>query len=327
MVNVYASGVVMGEPGHGAWAALVVDEEGRVSRYSGMVSTTTPERIEIKSVIEGILRTPPGSRVTAFSNSTYVMEKVVTNERPREHRDLWAVLDRLVVGRAVVWHTGEEAASDVLQVEAIRFARETASLSDPNVEFPAVVVVGQDKGGEILHAEVGIDDETGQGSIDVGIDKRLTHVDSKGEARMVDISAKEETERVAVAKGRVVMEAATLELIRSGQTAKGDVLSVARIAGIMGAKQTASLIPLCHPLMLTDVIVEFELNVEEKAVEITGIAKTRGRTGVEMEALTAVSTAALTIYDMCKAADRNMRIDRVRLVRKTGGKSGEIVLE
>ena len=162
---------------------------------------------------------------------------------------------------------------------------------------------------------------------DAVVPPRLTHLTETGEARMVDVSAKGETERVAVARGRVAMERATLDLIRTGQAAKGDVLSVARVAGIMGAKQTPQLIPLCHPIMLTRVEVDFQLNDAESAVEITATAQTLGRTGVEMEALTAVTVAALTIYDMCKAVDRRMRIEAVRLARKTGGKSGDIILE
>ncbi|MEE9284682.1 MAG: cyclic pyranopterin monophosphate synthase MoaC [Dehalococcoidia bacterium] len=144
---------------------------------------------------------------------------------------------------------------------------------------------------------------------------------------MVDISAKADTERVAVAKGRVVMTPATLGLVRSGQGAKGDILAVARVAGIMAAKKTPDLIPLCHPLLITDVAIDFELDEAGSAVEITATVRTTGKTGVEMEAMTAVSVAALTIYDMGKAADRAMRIEAVRLARKSGGKSGDIVLE
>jgi cyclic pyranopterin phosphate synthase len=150
---------------------------------------------------------------------------------------------------------------------------------------------------------------------------RLTHLDETGAARMVDVSAKAETVREATAKGRVVMQPASLALIREGKAAKGDVLAVARLAGIMAAKRTAELIPLCHPLPLSAVAVELSLG--EDAVEISATVRTTGRTGVEMEALTAVSVAALTIYDMVKAVDRGMRIEAVRVVHKSGGKSGE----
>jgi cyclic pyranopterin monophosphate synthase len=152
---------------------------------------------------------------------------------------------------------------------------------------------------------------------------KLTHIDETGAARMVDVSAKAETVREATAKGRVVMQAATRALIGDGKAAKGDVLAVARLAGIMAAKRTAELIPLCHPLALSSVVVDLVL--EDEAVEITATVRTTSRTGVEMEALTAVSVAALTVYDMVKAVDRSMRIEEVRVVRKSGGKSGDFV--
>ncbi|MFN0080071.1 MAG: cyclic pyranopterin monophosphate synthase MoaC [Prosthecobacter sp.] len=146
---------------------------------------------------------------------------------------------------------------------------------------------------------------------------KLTHINRKGEAAMVDVSAKPPVRREAVAEGRIVLQAATLDLIRKNQIAKGDVLSIARIAGIQAAKQTQHLIPLCHQIPLSKVQLDFEFR--PKAVHIIATAITVAPTGVEMEALTAVSIAALTIYDMCKAADKKMRIEGIRLVRKTKG--------
>ena len=151
----------------------------------------------------------------------------------------------------------------------------------------------------------------------------FTHFDERGNARMVDVSAKAETARTATAKGRVVMKPETLALIRDGGVKKGDVLQVARLAGIMAAKRTPDLIPLCHPLPLASVTVDLALDEARSVVEISATVKLAGRTGVEMEALTAVSVAALTVYDMCKAVDRGMRIEDVRVVHKAGGKSGE----
>lgn len=153
----------------------------------------------------------------------------------------------------------------------------------------------------------------------------LSHLDAQGRARMVDVGKKPDTKRVAVAKGRVVMTPQTLELIRKNEIAKGDVLTVAQVAGIAAAKRTSELIPLCHPLLLTNISVDFDL--QDDAIEIRAIVEATGKTGVEMEALTAVTVSALTIYDMCKAQDRAMRIRDVRLVKKSGGKSGDIVLE
>ncbi len=150
----------------------------------------------------------------------------------------------------------------------------------------------------------------------------LTHFDAAGRAAMVDVSAKDETARTATARGRIVMQPATLALIREGRAGKGDVLGVARIAGIMAAKKTSELIPLCHPLMLSKVAVDLEPEGED-AVAIEATVTLTGKTGVEMEALTAVTVAALTVYDMVKAVDRGMRIEDVRLVHKAGGKSGE----
>ena len=150
----------------------------------------------------------------------------------------------------------------------------------------------------------------------------LTHLDKDGNAVMVDVSPKADTARVATAAGRVLMRPATAALIEGGGVKKGDVLSIAQLAGIMGAKRTPDLIPLCHPIALSSVEVTLALDAAESAVAITATCKTTGKTGVEMEALTAVAVAALTIYDMCKAVDRGMRIADIRLTHKSGGKSG-----
>jgi len=151
---------------------------------------------------------------------------------------------------------------------------------------------------------------------------RLTHFDAQGKAAMVDVTDKAATEREAVAKGSVLMQPETIALITAGDVKKGDVLSVARLAGIMGAKRTPELIPLCHPLALTSVKVDLAVDKKRHAVDITATCKLKGQTGVEMEAMTAVAVAALTVYDMCKSVDRGMRLTDIRLVQKRGGKSG-----
>ena len=151
----------------------------------------------------------------------------------------------------------------------------------------------------------------------------LTHFDADGKAHMVNVGEKPVTDRVAVACGEIRMAAATLDRIREGGFGKGDVLGIARLAGIMGAKQTASLIPLCHPLGLDHVAVDLEMDESLPGVRITATCRVTGRTGIEMEAMTAVSVAALTIYDMCKAVDRGMQIGSIRLTHKSGGKSGD----
>lgn len=158
-------------------------------------------------------------------------------------------------------------------------------------------------------------------------ERAMSHLDESGRVRMVDVSGKPDTVRTAVARGRVIMSQETCRRIASGELAKGNVLTTAQLAGIMAAKKTGDLIPLCHPLPLTDVDVRFNLRPEEGAIEIEAEAKCVGKTGVEMEALTAVAVAALTIYDMAKSLEPGMRIEGIRLVKKSGGKSGEVVLK
>jgi cyclic pyranopterin phosphate synthase len=153
--------------------------------------------------------------------------------------------------------------------------------------------------------------------------KALTHIDELGNAKMVDVTEKASTRREAVAVGSIIMAPETLSLVKAGGLPKGDVLATARIAGIMGAKQTCSLIPMCHPINITSVKIDFFIDDEKNSIEATAAVKTVGPTGVEMEALTAVSTALLTVYDMCKAVDKEMAITGVTLIKKTGGKSGD----
>ena len=157
--------------------------------------------------------------------------------------------------------------------------------------------------------------------------QELTHIDERGRPKMVDVGHKEDTKRMAVAKGTIYMKAETLQKITQGGIKKGDVLSVAQVAGIMAAKNTASIIPMCHNIFITGVEMDFVIDEEHSAIHIEAAASTIGKTGIEMESLTAVSAAALTIYDMCKAIDKGMRIADIRLVRKSGGKSGEYIGE
>jgi cyclic pyranopterin monophosphate synthase len=159
------------------------------------------------------------------------------------------------------------------------------------------------------------------------MNRKLTHLDEQGAAHMVDVGAKPDSERTAVAGGVVYMQPETLRLIRDGALKKGDVLTIAKIAGIMAAKRTADIIPLCHPIPLTKIDVDLTLDEEASAVRIRAMARTVGKTGVEMEALTAVSAAALTIYDMAKAVDRAMRLSDIRLLEKHGGQHGDYVAE
>jgi cyclic pyranopterin phosphate synthase len=155
----------------------------------------------------------------------------------------------------------------------------------------------------------------------------FTHINEEGRARMVDVSSKAETLREAVASARIYMKKETLERISEGNIKKGDVLAVAQVAGIMGAKSTSQIIPMCHPIMLSGCDISFKYDIEKNSIDITAVVKNTGQTGVEMEALTAVSTAALTIYDMCKAVDKEMIISDIMLLKKSGGKSGDFERE
>ncbi len=304
MYRLYTDGACLGNPGPGGWGAVLISEgagDGGAKELSGHEPRTTNNRMEMAAAIQGLEATPPGSEVRVVSDSSYVVNTMTRGWKRNANQDLWAALDRAVEARRVTWewvkghagHPGNERA-DQLAAAAAR--------------------AGSGRGGPVVnggaHAE-----------------PRLTHVDASGKAHMVDVGDKPETERVAVARGAIVMQPETLRLVREGGFEKGDVLGVARVAGVMAAKNTSQLIPLCHSLPLTQVTVEFDDSSSDDRIEITATARTTYRTGVEMEALTAVAVAALTVYDMCKAADRAMRIEDVRLVRKSGGRSGDYSAE
>ena len=297
MIEVYTDGSCIGNPGPGGWAAVIVTD-GSKRTLHGQEERTTNNRMEITAAVEGLRAVTESADVAVYSDSEYVVNTMTRGWKRNANKDLWARLDAEVAKRKVTWRWVKSHAGDPLNEEADRLANAEANRGNPHPasEGPAAGA-------------------------------SLTHVDESGRARMVDVGDKPETQRVAVARGSVVMRPETLELIRSNAIEKGDVLGIARVAGIMGAKSTPQLIPLCHPIPLSQVTVDLELDNERSAVEITATAKTTAKTGVEMEALTAVSAAALTIYDMCKGVDRAMRIESVRLVRKTGGQSGDYVLQ
>ena len=289
-INIYTDGACQDNPGPGGWAAII-EQDGESRELAGREERTTNNRMEITAAIKGLEATPEGSSVTLHSDSRYLVNTMTRNWKRNVNTDLWERLDSLVANRDVKWQWVRGHAGHPQNERADALASGRAG------------VVKEEDGA------------------------RLTHVDEQGRARMVDVGWKPDTQREAVARGAMSMQEETLALIKSGGVEKGDVLAVARLAGIMAAKRTSELIPLCHPLPLDQVDVDLELNEPTSQVQITATARTTAKTGVEMEALTAVSVAALTIYDMCKAVDRGMRIEAVRLVRKTGGKSGEIVLE
>ncbi len=291
MIEIYTDGACSGNPGPGGWAAIVL-MNGSKRALHGREERTTNNRMEMLAAIKGLETVPEHSEVTVFSDSLYLVNTMTRNWKRNVNKDLWARLDAEVGKRDVTWDWVRGHAGHPLNEEADALASREANNS--HEERPSA---------------------------------SLTHVDESGKAQMVDVGLKRRTERVAVARGSVTMRPETLEMVAANSFEKGDVLGVARVAGIMGAKNTSQLIPLCHPLPLDHVAIDFDLDKKRGAIEITATAKTTAKTGVEMEALTAVGVAALTIYDMCKSVDRGMSIDRVRLVRKSGGRSGDIILE
>ncbi len=305
MIQIYTDGACSGNPGPGGWAALIVSD-GKIEKLHGGEDRTTNNRMEMLAAIEGLEAVPRSSKVTVFSDSRLLVNTMTLGWKRNKNRDLWERLDEAAAARRVSWQWVKGHGDDPMNNEADRLA----------------VMESKRHGGGGGRRRPG--EAVGGGS---GDEPALSHVDAAGVARMVDVGDKAETRRVAVAKGSVLIRAETLALVAENRFEKGDVLGVARVAGIMAAKNTPQLIPLCHPLPLDQVLVEFELDEERGAVDITATARTTGKTGVEMEALAAVSVAALTVYDMCKSSDRAMRIDGVRLASKSGGRSGDLVLD
>ena len=289
MIHIYTDGSCLGNPGPGGWAAII-EENGGKKRLAGREDDTTNNRMEILAVIKGLQATPSHSEVTIFSDSQYVVNTMTKGWKRKANQDLWAALDTAVKERRVTW-------------EWVR-----GHAGNP----------GNEEADALANRQIGAPPESKE---------TLAHLDQEGHARMVDVGEKRPTAREAVARGSVHMKPETLLLITQGQVQKGDVLSVARVAGVMAAKRTSELIPLCHPIPLDQVTVDLEPDDAASAVHITATARTTAKTGVEMEAMTAVAVAALTVYDMCKSVDRGIRVDAIRLVSKRGGKSGDIVLE
>lgn len=296
MIEVYADGSHNPISDQGGWGVVIL-EDSQKRTFSGLAKQTTNNRMEITAAIEGISRTPAGVEITVHTDSQYLLGTATKNWQRKVNRDLWAKLDEAVSQRKVHWKWVDQIARNPPHLEAHSMATALASQSEMPIAPPPAPA------------------------------KELTHLDAAGRPKMVDIGEKADTERQAIAKGIVRMQAATFSLIKQGKVAKGDVLTTAQLAGIMAAKKTPDLIPLCHPILITSVKVEFKLDEADSAIEITATVDSTGKTGVEMEALTAVAVAALTIYDMCKAVDRGMRIENIRLVRKSGGKSGTVALE
>jgi cyclic pyranopterin phosphate synthase len=304
MIEIYTDGAYNPILQQGGWAAIVV--EGRQKHvFSGIAKETTSNRMEVTAALEGIRRTSQSSEAVVYTDSQYLFGCAVRGWQKRTNRDLWQQLDEIVSQRNVRWEWIERNNKNPFHAEAHALATNLASQNEKLQ--PGLT-------------EKGVAPKT-------VVAEELTHVDASGLPRMVDVTEKPDTQREAVAKCKVRMMASTFDQLKKGPMPKGDVLAVARLAGIMAAKQTHHIIPLCHPILIGDIKVEFNLDEPDCAVEITTMVKSIGKTGVEMEALTATAVTALTIYDMCKAIDRSLHIENIRLTKKSGGKSGMINLE
>ncbi len=304
MIEIYTDGSCLRNPGPGGWAAIIMDGVD-TKRISGGDPRTTNNRMELMAAIQGLAALPPGSPVAIHSDSEYLVKTMTLNWKRNKNNDLWDKLDLLSGERQVTWEWVRAHVGHPYNEEADRLA---------------VTAMRGYVGGGAARGPTPGKAEAPQAQPEPAA---LSHVDAEGKARMVDVSAKPDTARDAVAVGTVTMRPETLDLILQGKVPKGDVFTVARIAGVNAAKHTWELIPLAHQIPLSHVTVDFETDPPSGTVTITAAARTMAKTGVEMEALTAVSLAALTIYDMCKAVDRGMRVSGVRLVEKHGGVHGD----
>lgn len=306
--QIFTDGACKGNPGPGGWASLMIGTDGQRISLSGNTNgeDTTNNVMELTAAIRILEAMPAGTKVVIYSDSEYLVKTMTRHWKRNKNLELWGQLDALEKILEIDWewikghagNLGNEFVNDLAGYEA--GVRKTRPVLDRY--FPS-----------------NKNAEDSQG--------KLAHLDEQGHAHMVNVGWKNESEREAVAKGTVFLKAETLSLMVSGGLEKGDALGAARLAGVMGAKLTPQLIPLSHPIPLDQVLVDLDPDETSNLINITATAKSTGRTGVEMEALVAVMTAALTLYDMCKSLDRGMRIHDVRLVSKKGGKSGDLTLE
>lgn len=294
MINIYTDGACA-ENRIGGWAAILF-HDGKKQTLKGQEEKATNQRMEVTAAIKALAATPEAAQVTIHSDSQYLIYTMSRSWKRRANLDLWETLDKLVARRNVQWDwIPGEATLEML--EAHQLSNEMAGVSttsSPTSHLPPPT-------------------------------SQLTPPIAP--AHMVDVGEKPVTQREAIARGAVKMQAATLEMIKQGKLTKGDVLAVAQVAGVMASKRTSDIIPLCHPLLIESTHVEFRLDDNESKVEIIAQVRGAGKTGYEMEALTAVAVSALTIYDMVKAHDPRVTIDEIRLIKKSGGKSGTVELE
>ena len=316
MIELYTDGACIGNPGPGGWGAVLL-RNGQITEISGNQPGTTNNQMEITAVIKGLSLLPAGEAVCVVSDSTYVINTMTKGWKRNANRPLWEELDVAVNQREVTWRWVKGHSGNLHNDIADRLAHDAArDLADS-----AQTVTGPSN--DVTNDAADAASDAASQTEQLG----LTHVDERGNVKMVDVGNKAMTVREAIARGYVVMQPRTLHLIQQGEFEKGDVVGLARTAGIMGAKNTDELIPLCHSIPLTHIDVDIDVDSFDDRAQITATVRAMWKTGVEMEALTAVSVAALTMYDMAKAVDRGMRIENVKLLSKRGGRSGDFVAD
>ena len=296
MIEIYTDGSCLGNPGPGVWAAIILDTndpDKTPSRIKGNCPDTTNNRMELLAVIEGIASTPSDRKIKVYSDSKYVVDTLNKNWKRKANLDLWEKLDQQIHNRNIeyIWIKGH--ANNTHNEEADNIAQQEANNIAQNPPTST----------------------------------NLSHTDKTGKISMVDISNKNTTLRIAKATCDVMTSHESFLAIKNNKIEKGDVISSARIAGILAAKKTSSIIPLCHPILISHIEITFNLDEANNVISITSKVTSSGQTGVEMEALTAVTISALTIYDMCKSIDKQTTITNIRLLKKSGGKSGIINFE
>ena len=282
----YTDGSCIGNPGPGGWASIIIINDVKTT-LSGSDEETTNNKMEITAVIKGLEQFPENSSVKIFTDSEYVINTMTKNWKRNTNLDLWNRLDSLVINRTIEWNWVKGHSGNKLNDEADLIANGEAK--------------------KIIEK------------------KKLTHLNKEGNAQMVDTSTKGITERIAIVSGKILMKKETLDTALKGNLKKGDLFSVAKTSGINAAKWTHLLIPMCHPIPVSNVVIDIVPNHDMPGLEITSTVKANWNTGVEMEAFTAVSITCLTIFDMCKSLDKSMKIEDIHLVHKAGGASGEYI--
>ena len=282
----YTDGSCIGNPGPGGWASIIIINDVKTT-LSGSDEETTNNKMEITAIIKGLEQFPENSSVKIFTDSEYVINTMTKNWKRNTNLDLWNCLDSLVKNRTIEWNWVKGHSGNKLNDEADLIANGEAK--------------------KIIQK------------------KKLTHLNKEGNAQMVDTSTKGITERIAIVSGKILMKKETLDTALKGNLKKGDLFSVAKTSGINAAKWTHLLIPMCHPIPVSNVVIDIVPNHDMPGLEITSTVKANWNTGVEMEAFTAVSITCLTIFDMCKSLDKSMKIEDIHLVHKAGGASGEYI--